>query len=149
MLITVEIIKFKSGLLMYTPTRFLKRKRKIKLCLINWNLYTRKFCISESHILCGLQEKKTRTVLPRWTYLAAACRPQALITWTEIETARAARTPSAVLGVRLYLSPTSSKPYEDKRKKDKKVSWKSLCSTKPQALVRKKRIDTLMKNKGH
>lgn len=81
--------------------------------------------------------------------MAAACRPQALITWTEIETARAARTPSAVLGVRLYLSPTSSKPYEDKRKKDKKVSWKSLCSTKPQALVRKKRIDTLMKNKGH
>jgi hypothetical protein len=45
-------------------------------------------------------------------YLAAACRPQALIIWTEMETARAARIPSAVLGLFQYLRPTSSKPEE-------------------------------------
>lgn len=57
-------------------------------------------------------EKGLRTAFLRWTYLAAACRPQALIIWTEIDTTRAARTPSAVLGVRLYLRPTSSNPEE-------------------------------------
>lgn len=57
-------------------------------------------------------ENRLRIAFLRGTYLAAACRPQALIIWTEIETARAARTPSAVLGERLYLRLTSSKPEE-------------------------------------
>lgn len=115
MLITAGVVKFASDLLTYTLTCFLKEK--MKLCFINWKLYTSKCCISEPHMLCGLHWKKMRAAFLRWTHLAAACRPQALIIWTEIETARAARTPSAVLGVRRYLRPTSSKPNEDKREK--------------------------------
>lgn len=55
-------------------------------------------------------EKRLRTAFLRCTYLAAACRPHALMMWTEMETVRAARTPSAVLRLRLYLRPTSNKP---------------------------------------
>lgn len=64
-----------------------------------------------SIILWGL-EKGLKIAFVKWTYLAAACSPQALIMWTEIETVRVARAPSAVLRLRRYLMPTSSKPEE-------------------------------------
>lgn len=112
LLITVKWQNLQVIYLLMFLYAFLREKKRVELWLINWKFIQESCTLFDHQISCGPQWKRfgLRTAFLRCTYLAAACRPQALMIWTEMETAWAARIPSAVLGVRLYLSPTSSKP---------------------------------------